>query len=389
MKDSDIIFICVNTPSKTESDGTSVSREADMRNFFKATDTIAQFGDKNSHKVLIEKSTVPVGTHKNIWDILKKHNENPDDVFTIVSMPEFLAEGVAIHNLLHPDRIVIGTPQNENGENSFKLLANLYTSIENTQIINVRQASSELGKLFSNAMLAQRISSVNSLSELCEITGASVQDLRTIVGSDKRIGMPFLCASLAWGGSCFEKDILSLAYILESNGLIEAARYWESVLSINNAQKKRLCDKVQANLAGEGHVAILGFAFKNKTSDTRMTPVSFVANYFMEKNVMIKVTDPQATEEGYKMEMEFMHYPIPDAYSKYCGSNLDEAVTGAQAIVVCTEWEEFQQMTLEDWKRVRALMTPKATIYDFRSYLCVKTLKEAGFDHVFKLGNPL
>lgn len=132
MKDSDVIFICVNTPSKTESDGTSVSREADMRNFFKATDTIAQFGDKSNHKVLIEKSTVPVGTHKNIWDILKKHNENPDEVFTIVSMPEFLAEGVAIHNLLHPDRIVIGTPQNENGENSFKLLSNLYKSIENT-----------------------------------------------------------------------------------------------------------------------------------------------------------------------------------------------------------------------------------------------------------------
>jgi UDPglucose 6-dehydrogenase len=123
---------------------------------------------------LIEKSTVPVGTHKNIWDILKKHNENPDDVFTIVSMPEFLAEGVAIHNLLHPDRIVIGTPQNENGINSFNLCASLYKSIEDTKVINVRQASSELGKLFSNAMLAQRISSINSVSELCEITGASV-----------------------------------------------------------------------------------------------------------------------------------------------------------------------------------------------------------------------
>lgn len=201
--------------------------------------------------------------------------------------------------------------------------------------------------------------------------------------------MPFLCASIAWGGSCFEKDILSLAYILQSNGLTEAARYWEGVLAINNAQKKRLCDKVNANLEGEGHVAILGFAFKNKTSDTRMTPVSFVANYFMEKNILIKVTDPQATEEGYRMEMEFMNYPIPDAYSKYCGNNLDEAVTGAQAVVVCTEWEEYQQMTLEDWKRVRALMTPKARIYDLRSYLCVNTLKEAGFDHVFKLGNPL
>jgi UDPglucose 6-dehydrogenase len=200
--------------------------------------------------------------------------------------------------------------------------------------------------------------------------------------------MPFLCASLAWGGSCFEKDILSLAYILESNGLIEAARYWESVLLINNAQKKRLCDKVQANLSGEGHVAILGFAFKNKTSDTRMTPVSFVANYFMEQNRLIKITDPQASEEGYRMEMEFMHYPIKEEFSKYVGSNLDEAVTGAQAIVVCTEWEEFQQLNLQDWKRLRALMTPNARIYDLRSYLDVEVLKEAGFENVYKLGNP-
>lgn len=238
-------------------------------------------------------------------------------------------------------------------------------------------------------MLAQRISSVNSLSELCEISGASVQDLRTIVGSDKRIGMPFLCASIAWGGSCFEKDILSLAYILETNGLIEAARYWEGVLGINNYQKKRLCDKVWNNLEGEGHVAVLGFAFKNKTSDTRSTPVSFVANYFIQKNKLVKITDPQATEEGYKLEMDFMQYPTPDEFSKYVGSNLDEAVTGAQAIVVCTEWEEFQQLTLEDWKRLRALMTPKASIYDLRSYLDVNVLREAGFDHVFKLGNPL
>jgi len=217
VKACDVVIICVNTPPKNSSCSSFNSKKTDMTNFMRAVETIAKQGDPLNHKILVEKSTVPIGTSRKIRQVIEKFCTKPDDCFTIVSMPEFLAEGVAIQNLLYPDRVVIGTPPNQKGAESMKVLQGLYRNL-NCPIINTRVASSELGKLFSNAMLAQRISSINSLTQLCEIEGACIQDLSRIVGSDKRIGPAFLQCSPGFGGSCFEKDLQSLIYILESNG---------------------------------------------------------------------------------------------------------------------------------------------------------------------------
>lgn len=212
-------------------------------------------------------------------------------------MPEFLAEGCAIHNLVNPDRIVVGTAPNANGMAAFELLKDLYTHI-NTKFFHVKTASSELGKLVANAMLAQRISSINSVSELCEITDACISDISSIVGSDRRIGPLFLQSSPGFGGSCFEKDILSLIYILESNGLKEAAEYWAWVLHMNNHQKKRLAEKIVSKFTDPSStvISIFGFAFKKNTSDARMTPIAYLVNHLIEKGFTVKIHDPKATE---------------------------------------------------------------------------------------------
>lgn len=215
-------------------------------------------------------------------------------------MPEFLAEGCAIQNLLFPDRVVIGTTTNQNGRDAFDLIQGLYTNFD-TKFVHVNTTSSEMGKLFANAMLAQRISSINAMSQLCEEVGGSTQDLAKVVGTDKRIGPSFLCAGPGFGGSCFDKDVLSLVYILESRGQMEQAEYWSQVLKMNDHQKARLSKKVGDQFADPANteIAIFGYAFKKNTSDTRATPVAYMINYLAEKGFTVKIHDPQVNERGF------------------------------------------------------------------------------------------
>eukprot|EP00347_Sterkiella_histriomuscorum_P009440 403341205 len=387
IRSSDVVFICVNTPPKADSNGV-IGKESDMKYFDLACGSIAAQGDPARHRILIEKSTVPVGTHKRIHGILSKHLENPDECFTIVSMPEFLAEGVAINNLLNPDRVVIGTPTDLNGKETFELIKGLYSNFQ-TSFIHVRTASSELGKLFANAMLAQRISSINSMTQLCETVGASCQDLSKIVGSDKRIGPQFLNASPAFGGSCFEKDLLSLIYILETNGQTVQANYWSQVLQMNEYQRLRLSEDISSQFEDPTKIsiALFGFAFKKNTSDTRMTPVAFIVDYLIKKGFHVKIHDPQASERGFQMEMEMQGYNIAEKTNyEFCGSDYQKAVEGTSAIVIGTEWDEY---VTANYREFRGLMKQdKAVFYDLRSIVDQEVIKQIGFDKVFKLGNP-
>ncbi|CDW82077.1 uridine diphosphate glucose dehydrogenase [Stylonychia lemnae] len=396
IQESDAIFICVNTPPKKDLIS-GLGKESDMKYFDLACQTIASMGDPKKHRILIEKSTfqiqlnilgtVPVGTHKRIHGILSQKLSNPDDCYTIVSMPEFLAEGVAIQNLLFPDRIVVGTPTDKNGMETFEVIKGIYSNFQ-TKFIHVKTASSELGKLFANAMLAQRISSINSMSQLCETTGASVQDLSKIVGSDKRIGQYFLNASPAFGGSCFEKDLQSLVYILESLGQTDQAMYWSQVLHMNQFQKRRLLDMIISEFPNpsETVLTIFGFAFKKNTSDTRMTPIAYFVNGLIEKGFFVRIHDPQANERGFYLEMEMQGFDIAERFNfQFCGSDYNKAVANSNAIIIGTEWDEY---ITTNYRNIRDQMNQsRALFFDLRSIVDEEPLKYLGFEKVFKLGN--
>ncbi|CDW90032.1 udp-glucose 6-dehydrogenase-like [Stylonychia lemnae] len=386
IQESDAIFICVNTPPKKES-REGLGRESDMTYFDMACQTIASMGDPKKHRILIEKSTVPVGTHKRIHNILSQNLANPDDCYTIVSMPEFLAEGVAIQNLLFPDRVVIGTPTDKNGMEAFEVIKGLYTNFD-TNFIHVRTASSELGKLFANAMLAQRISSINSMSQLCETVGASVQDLSKIVGSDKRVGPLFLNASPAFGGSCFEKDIQSLVYILESLGQTQQAMYWSQVLYMNQFQKTRLLNMIVQEFQNptDTILTIFGFAFKKNTSDTRMSPMAFFVYGLIEKGFHVRIHDPQANERGFQIEMEMQGFSIAEKLNfEFCGSDYSKAVKDSNAIIIGTDWDEY---ITTNYRNMRDQMNnDKALFFDLRSIIDQQAINFLGFEKVFKLGN--
>ena len=303
-------------------------------------------------------------------------------------MPEFLAEGCAIKNLLFPDRIVVGTTTDQNGRDAFEVLKGLYTNF-NTQFVHVKTTSSEMGKLFANAMLAQRISSINAMSQLCEEVGGSTSDLAKVVGADKRIGPAFLCAGPGFGGSCFEKDLLSLVYILESNGQPEQAAYWSQVLQMNEHQKKRLAIKVATPFADPKttEIAVFGYAFKKDTSDTRATPTALIINYLLDQGFTVKVHDPQVNERNFQVEMEVQGFNIAERPNcQFVGDDFTKAVTNSSAIVICTEWDEYQTCNYRQFKE-QMRQDHEVYFYDFRAYVDIDQVKAAGFTNVFKLGH--
>ncbi len=365
VKECDIIFVGVNTPTKMF--GRGAGRASDLQYWEATAREIKRFA--NGDKIIIEKSTLPVRTADAMEAILNDHAEYE---FTVLSNPEFLAEGTAIRDLIEPDRVLIGGPQTESGLAAINEVVDIYAAwVEREKILTTNVWSAELTKLAANAFLAQRVSSINAIAGLCEATGADVDEVAKVVGADSRIGPKFLKAGPGFGGSCFKKDVLNLVYLCESFGLHTAAEYWMGVIKMNDHQQERIVSRLfkeMFNTLANKKIALLGFAFKADTGDTRETPAGMVARLLADEHVRITITDPKALGNA-KMDLadlEGVSYEL-DEY---------KAVEGADAVVVMTDWRHYPTL---DWQKIFDLMRKPALVFDTRNCLDGAKLKEIGF----------
>ncbi|KAG2493896.1 hypothetical protein HYH03_007833 [Edaphochlamys debaryana] len=393
--EADIVFVSVNTPTKTH--GIGAGRAADLTYWEGAARMIASVS--TSSKIVVEKSTVPVKTAEAIGKVLKRNCSDPNVNFEILSNPEFLAEGTAMEDLRHPDRVLIGGSETESGRKAVETLASVYAHwIPKERILTANLWSAELAKLTANAFLAQRISSINAISALCEATGADVQQVAHAIGTDTRIGNKFLNASVGFGGSCFQKDILNLCYVCESVGLKEVAEYWFQVVSMNDYQKQRFVERVISamfNTVSQKKIAIYGFAFKKDTGDTRETPAIDVCKGLIRDGARCCIFDPEVTPEQIfrdlsapKFEWDRPNYSRSQSHmleNVQVVSDAAQAADGAHAICVLTEWDQFKTL---DFKTMYEKMTKPAFIFDGRNILDHAKLREIGFI-VYALGKPL
>ena len=369
--DADIIFISVNTPTKTYGHG--ANRAADLKYVEAVARSIAE--NAKTPKIVVEKSTIPVRTAEAIRSVFDAYGDSLNH--QVLSNPEFLAEGTAVYDLENPDRVLIGGEQTPEGLEAIETLASIYNSwVPSEKIIKTNLWSSELSKLVANAFLAQRVSSINSISALCEKTEADVDEVTLAIGADTRIGPKFLKASIGFGGSCFEKDILNLVYLCEHFGLPEVAQYWESVLNINNWQKKRFADNVVDsffNTINDKVIAVLGFAFKKDTNDTRKSPAIDICKRLLEERATLNIYDPKVESEKIfqNLESNNQHSRV-----NIC-SNSIETFQNANAILILTEWDEFKQI---DFIKAFEVMKKPAWIFDGRNILDHQELKTIGFE---------
>lgn len=349
---SDMIFIAVNTPTKTSGEGKGMA--ADLKYVISCAENIARVATKD--KIVIEKSTLPVRTAEKLKEILSK-NAKPNVNFDIISNPEFLAEGTAINDLYKSDRVLIGGDNSARGKNAVDKLVNIYTKwIPKNKIITTNVWSSELSKLASNAMLAQRISSINSLSALCEATGADTDEVSKVIGLDKRIGPRFLKASVGFGGSCFQKDILNLVYLCRGYQLNEVADYWEQVIKINDYQKSRFSKKI-LELTKDNNVTLLGWAFKKNTNDSRESAAIYVSEILINNNITIHIYDPMVSEQRILLDLnllfEYKNFSKKEIDKKLSNVNIykthNEAINNSKVIGLVTEWDEFIEY---DWEEI-------------------------------------
>ena len=346
---AEMIFMAVNTPTKTEGEGAGM--KADLRNIEACARDIAKYSKKD--KIVVEKSTLPVRTAEKIKEIL--YEKSTDIHFEILSNPEFLAEGTAIQDLFKSDRVLIGGDDSESGQNAVKALVDIYTNwIPKEKILTTNVWSSELSKLASNAMLAQRISSINSLSGLCEKTGANIDELSKAIGMDHRIGSKFLKASVGFGGSCFQKDILNLVYLCKFYGLDKEAEYWHQVVRINDNQKKRFAQKVidyfNGDLTGI-RIAILGWAFKANTNDSRESASIKVSEILFKSGASITIYDPMVQKRSIVSDIESLWETKINLNDKRI--NIVEKISETKecdTFVILTEWEEFKLIDVEESK---------------------------------------
>jgi UDPglucose 6-dehydrogenase len=375
IRESEVVFVSVNTPTKTFGEG--AGKAADLQHWEKVAREILR--ESESSKIVIEKSTLPVKTAQTMENIL---NANGKKVrFEVISNPEFLAEGTAIKDLLDPDRVLIGSRETPEGLRARQEIVDIYANwVPKDRILTANVWSAELSKLVANAFLAQRISSINSISALCERTDASVQEVAQAVGMDSRIGSRFLNASVGFGGSCFKKDILNLVYISESYGLNEVARYWESVLEMNEFQESRfvrMMIREMFNTIVGKRIALFGFAFKADTSDTRESPAKYVTEKLLEERARVAISDPKALDNA-RIDMassaELLDF-IEDPY---------EAAKGAHAIAIMTEWALYRSL---DWEKIYSSMEKPAFVFDGRNILEHERLYSIGFN-VYPLGRP-
>lgn len=368
INEADIVFVSVNTPTKTFGEGKG--KASDLQYLEKTAHAIVAASD--SSKIIVEKSTLPVRTAEALEKIL---NSNAKGIrFDVVSNPEFLAEGTAIKDLENPDRVLIGSRETESGLKARQTLVDVYKNwVPDERIIRSNVWSSELSKLVANAFLAQRISSINSISALCEKTGADVKEISRAIGADSRIGNKFLNASIGFGGSCFKKDILNLVYISESLGLTEVAEYWENVIKMNDYQEKRFVKRMletMFNTLANKKIVLFGFAFKADTGDTRETPAYYVAKMLLEEHANVFITDPKALKNA-KIDLAEFGDKIVFVEDPY------EAAKDADAIAIMTEWNLYKEL---DYKKIYESMRKPAHLYDGRSILNQAEIKEIGFD---------
>lgn len=365
VKECDIIFVGVNTPTKMF--GKGAGRASDLQYWEATAREIKRFA--NGDKIIVEKSTLPVRTAAAMEAILNDHAEYE---FTVLSNPEFLAEGTAIRDLIEPDRVLVGGPQTESGFAAINEVVDIYAAwVAREKILTTNVWSAELTKLAANAFLAQRVSSINAIAGLCEATGADVDEVAKVVGADSRIGPKFLKAGPGFGGSCFKKDVLNLVYLCESFGLHTAAEYWMGVIKMNDHQQERIVSRLfkeMFNTLANKKIALLGFAFKADTGDTRETPAGTVARLLADEHVRITISDPKALGNAKKdlADLDGIVYE-EDEY---------KAVADADAVVVMTDWRHYPAL---DWQRIYDSMRKPALVFDTRNCLDRGKLKDIGF----------
>jgi UDPglucose 6-dehydrogenase len=375
IKESDIIFVSVNTPTKQY--GTGAGQASDLRYWEKTARDILEFSE--SPKIVVEKSTVPVKTAQAMERILTSTHNGIQ--FDILSNPEFLSEGTAVADLQNPDRVLIGSMETESGLKARDTLVEIYAHwVPSERIITTNIWSSELSKLVANAFLAQRVSSINSISGLCEKTGADIGEVAAAVGMDSRIGNKFLQASVGFGGSCFKKDILNLVYLCRYYGLHEAADYWESVIRINQFQQERfifnMLNAMFNTLSGK-RMCLFGFSFKANTGDTRESPAIFIAKRLLEEKAEVVISDPKALRNA-RVDLQGMNGKIRYIEDPYL------AAEGCDAIAVMTEWDIYRGL---DFKEIYRSMSKPSFIFDGRNILNHEELFALGFN-VFPIGKP-
>jgi UDPglucose 6-dehydrogenase len=373
--EAEMIFVSVNTPTKAFGHG--AGRAADLQHWEKTARTILEHA--RGETIVVEKSTLPVRTAEAMERIFRGGNGAAR--FQVLSNPEFLAEGTAVADLERPDRVLIGGPETPAGQAAVQELAEIYARwVPRDRILTTNVWSAELSKLAANAFLAQRVSSINAISAVCERTGADVLEVSRAIGADRRIGPDFLRASVGFGGSCFEKDILNLVYLCEHHGLEEVARYWEAVVTMNQYQKQRFVARMigaMFNTLADKRVAVLGFAFKADTGDTRESPAIQICRDLLAEQARICVTDPRALDNarqdlaGAGARVSF----TPDPY---------EAAEGAHAIALLTDWREYREL---DYERIYASMERPAFFFDGRNLLDPEKLHQIGFN-VYSIGRP-
>ena len=383
IKEAQMIFIAVNTPTKTYGEGKGFA--ADLKFVELCARQIAEISEND--KIIVEKSTLPVRTAETLQTIL---DSNGNDVnFEVLSNPEFLAEGTAINDLLNADRVLIGGKQTKTGKNAIQSLVNIYSNwLSPKQILTTNLWSSELSKLTANAFLAQRISSINALSALCEVTEADIDEVAHAIGTDNRIGSKFLKASVGFGGSCFQKDVLNLVYLCRHFNLPEVADYWEQVIILNDYQKQRFSKKIinsLFNTVNGKKITFFGWAFKKDTNDTRESAAIYVAEHLIEDGAEIHVFDPKVTESKIKNDIRYMSELKGESETKISfklnqitvHKSPLEATHKSHAIAILTEWDEFINY---DWKEIYQNMYKPSFLFDGRGILEKNKLKEIGFD---------
>jgi UDPglucose 6-dehydrogenase len=382
---ADVIFVSVNTPTKTYGVGAGMAADLSFIELCARRIAHAAHGDKT----VVEKSTLPVRTAESLRRVL--HTNSHGHRFEVLSNPEFLAEGTAVSDLENPDRVLIGGDDTPSGRAAVQTLVDLYTRwIPRERILTTNVWSSELSKLFSNAMLAQRVSSVNALSALCEATGADVNEVAHAAGADSRLGPKFLKSSVGFGGSCFQKDILNLVYLCEHYGLREPAEYWRHVITINDWQKtrfvKRMVDTMFNTVSGK-RIAVLGFAFKKDTNDTRASAAIDVCRGLLAENARLMISDPKVPADTIFADLQRATGKTRDELEAniVCEPDVYKATEDAHAIAVMTEWTQFGGL---DFTRIYNQMQKPAFVFDGRDVLPHKALTGIGFE-VYAIGKPL
>ncbi|TYA52232.1 nucleotide sugar dehydrogenase [Formosa maritima] len=383
--EAEMIFISVNTPTKTYGKGKGMA--ADLKYIELCARQIARVS--KTDKIVVEKSTLPVRTASAIKSILDNTGNHVQ--FQILSNPEFLAEGTAVPDLLNPDRVLIGGDTTPEGTKAVNALVEVYENwVPKAQILTTNVWSSELSKLTANAFLAQRVSSINAMSELCEKTGADVDEVAKAIGMDSRIGSKFLKASVGFGGSCFQKDILNLVYIAKSYGLNKVADYWEQVIIMNDHQKQRFSDNIVNtlyNTVSGKKITFLGWAFKKDTNDTRESAAIKVADNLLSEQANISVFDPKVVGERVYADLDYLKTRTTEENRRLLNVCKDpyQACNESHAIAVLTEWDEFVDY---DWENIYKSMKKPAFVFDGRGILNQKTLEKIGFVY-YKIGSGI